>query len=237
MLVVAPLSGHHATLLRDTVRTLLQDHKVYITDWVDARMVPAGAGAFTLDDYVHTIRDFIRHNRREGAARHQRLPADGAGAGRGVADGERGRTRAAHADDDGRPDRSAPIADAGQRSGHHEAAVVVREPRHPRSAAQLSRPRPQGVPGLPAARRLHRDEPEPPLPEPLGFLPGPGERRQRRRRRPPQVLRRIQRRARHAGRVLPRHHPHRVPAASAAAGPVGRRRRTRAGRRTSSLPR
>jgi poly(3-hydroxybutyrate) depolymerase len=61
VLVVAPLSGHHATLLRDTVRTLLQDHKVYITDWIDARMVPTSAGAFTLDDYVHTIRDFIRH--------------------------------------------------------------------------------------------------------------------------------------------------------------------------------
>ena len=61
VLVVAPLSGHHATLLRDTVRTLLQDHKVFITDWIDARMVPTEAGAFTLDDYVHTIRDFIRH--------------------------------------------------------------------------------------------------------------------------------------------------------------------------------
>jgi poly(3-hydroxybutyrate) depolymerase len=61
VLVVAPLSGHHATLLRDTVRTLLRDHKVYITDWIDARMVPASDGAFTLDDYVATIERFIRH--------------------------------------------------------------------------------------------------------------------------------------------------------------------------------
>ena len=61
VLVVAPLSGHHATLLRDTVRTLLQDHKVYITDWVDARMVPLGAGAFHLDDYVDYIQEFIRY--------------------------------------------------------------------------------------------------------------------------------------------------------------------------------
>jgi poly(3-hydroxybutyrate) depolymerase len=61
VLVVAPLSGHHATLLRDTVRTLLRDHKVYITDWVDARMVPAGEGPFHLDDYVAYIEDFIRH--------------------------------------------------------------------------------------------------------------------------------------------------------------------------------
>jgi poly(3-hydroxybutyrate) depolymerase len=61
VLVVAPLSGHHATLLRDTVRTLLQDHKVYITDWIDARMVPLSAGPFHLDDYVAYIQEFIRH--------------------------------------------------------------------------------------------------------------------------------------------------------------------------------
>ena len=61
VLVVAPLSGHHSTLLRDTVKTLLRDHKVYITDWVDARMVAKEAGAFTLDDYVATIQNFIRH--------------------------------------------------------------------------------------------------------------------------------------------------------------------------------
>jgi poly(3-hydroxybutyrate) depolymerase len=60
VLVVAPLSGHHSTLLRDTVRTLLQDHKVYITDWIDARIVPADESAFGLDDYVHYIQDFIR---------------------------------------------------------------------------------------------------------------------------------------------------------------------------------
>src|SRR5437763_10369916 len=61
VLVVAPLSGHHATLLRDTVRSLLQDHKVYITDWTDARMVPVEAGPFHLDDYVAYMREFIRH--------------------------------------------------------------------------------------------------------------------------------------------------------------------------------
>ncbi len=61
VLVVAPLSGHHATLLRDTVRTLLPDHKVYITDWTDARMVPANQGTFHLDDYVAYVQDFIRH--------------------------------------------------------------------------------------------------------------------------------------------------------------------------------
>ena len=61
VLVVAPLSGHHSTLLRDTVRTLLRYHKVYITDWVDARMVSMGEGPFSLDDYVEYIEEFIRH--------------------------------------------------------------------------------------------------------------------------------------------------------------------------------
>ena len=59
VLVVAPLSGHHATLLRDTVRTLLRDHDVYITDWIDARMVPLDQGAFGLDDYIGMMRRFI----------------------------------------------------------------------------------------------------------------------------------------------------------------------------------
>lgn len=61
ILLVAPLSGHHATLLRDTVRALLPKHDVYITDWVDARMVPASDGTFCLDDYVRYIQAFLRH--------------------------------------------------------------------------------------------------------------------------------------------------------------------------------
>ncbi|KQU64491.1 MULTISPECIES: polyhydroxyalkanoate depolymerase [unclassified Rhizobacter] len=61
VLVVAPLSGHHSTLLRDTVKALLQDHKVFITDWTDARMVEQAAGPFHLDDYVAYVQEFIRH--------------------------------------------------------------------------------------------------------------------------------------------------------------------------------
>lgn len=61
VLIVAPLSGHYATLLRDTVRTMLQTHKVCITDWKNARMVPLSEGAFHLDDYVNYVQEFIRH--------------------------------------------------------------------------------------------------------------------------------------------------------------------------------
>ncbi|MDH5577828.1 MAG: polyhydroxyalkanoate depolymerase [Betaproteobacteria bacterium] len=60
VLLVAPLSGHHATLLRDTVRTLIAEHDVWVTDWVDARQVPLAAGPFHLADYVDTIGEFIR---------------------------------------------------------------------------------------------------------------------------------------------------------------------------------
>jgi poly(3-hydroxybutyrate) depolymerase len=61
VLIVAPLSGHYATLLRDTVKTMLQDHKVYITDWKNARLVPLSEGEFHLDDYINYVQEFIRH--------------------------------------------------------------------------------------------------------------------------------------------------------------------------------
>ncbi len=61
VLIVAPLSGHYATLLRDTVRTMLKDHKVYVTDWKNARLVPMEEGEFHLDDYVNYVQEFIRY--------------------------------------------------------------------------------------------------------------------------------------------------------------------------------
>ncbi|MDP3620153.1 MAG: polyhydroxyalkanoate depolymerase [Ramlibacter sp.] len=60
VLIVAPLSGHYATLLRDTVKEMLKDHKVYITDWKNARTVPLESGEFHLDDYVGYVQEFIR---------------------------------------------------------------------------------------------------------------------------------------------------------------------------------
>src|ERR1041384_7584304 len=55
MLIVAPMSGHYATLLRGTVEAFLPNHDVYITDWVDARTVPVAQGRFDLDDYIDYI--------------------------------------------------------------------------------------------------------------------------------------------------------------------------------------
>ena len=61
LLVVAPMSGHFATLLRDTVRTCLQDHDVYVTDWLNVRDVPLSAGRFGLDEYIEHVMQFIEH--------------------------------------------------------------------------------------------------------------------------------------------------------------------------------
>lgn len=60
VLLVAPMSGHYATLLRDTVLAFLPDHEVYITDWADARMVPVIAGRFDLNDYIDHIMGMLR---------------------------------------------------------------------------------------------------------------------------------------------------------------------------------
>ncbi|MBV9562232.1 MAG: polyhydroxyalkanoate depolymerase [Bradyrhizobium sp.] len=59
MLLVAPMSGHFATLLRGTVKTLLQDHDVYITDWHNPRDIPLARGRFGLDDYTGHLIDFL----------------------------------------------------------------------------------------------------------------------------------------------------------------------------------
>lgn len=59
VLIVAPMSGHFATLLRETVRTMLADHDVYITDWHNARDVPLHAGRFGLDEYTEHLMTFL----------------------------------------------------------------------------------------------------------------------------------------------------------------------------------
>lgn len=59
LLIVAPLSGHYATLLRGTVEGFLETHDVYITDWTDARMSPVWMGRFDLDDYIDTVRQAL----------------------------------------------------------------------------------------------------------------------------------------------------------------------------------
>ena len=61
LLIVAPMSGHYATLLRGTVERMLPGHDIYITDWRDAKLVPLSAGRFDLDDYIDYLIAFLEH--------------------------------------------------------------------------------------------------------------------------------------------------------------------------------
>jgi len=61
LLIVAPMSGHYATLLRGTVERMLPGHDVYITDWRDAKLVPLSEGSFDLDDYIDYLIAFLEH--------------------------------------------------------------------------------------------------------------------------------------------------------------------------------
>jgi poly(3-hydroxybutyrate) depolymerase len=70
LLIVAPMSGHYATLLRGTVEAFLPTHDVYITDWVDARTVPLIEGHFDLDDYIDYLEEMIRFLAEDGGPVH-----------------------------------------------------------------------------------------------------------------------------------------------------------------------
>ena len=61
LLIVAPMSGHFATLLRGTVERMLEGHEIYVTDWADAKMVPLAAGEFDLDDYIDYVIGYLEH--------------------------------------------------------------------------------------------------------------------------------------------------------------------------------
>ena len=225
VLVVAPLSGHHSTLLRDTVKALLHDHKVFITDWTDARMVPAEAGPFHLDDYVEYVQEFIRHIGPEVHVISVCQPTVPVLAAVSLM-ASRGEATPRTMTMMGGPIDARKQPDQRQQPGHQQEPQLVREQRHLARAAQLPRRRPARLPRLPAAHRLRGDEPRPPRLQPLRLLPRPDPRRRRQRRGAPPVLRRVQRRARHAGRVLPGHHQDRVPGLRAGQRHLGRARRT-----------
>ena len=92
LLIVAPMSGHYATLLRGTVERLLPSFDVYITDWRDAKLVPLSDGSFDLDDYIDYLIEFLEligEQHRRAAAHARGLPAGGAGL-RGDGADERG---------------------------------------------------------------------------------------------------------------------------------------------------
>ena len=224
VLLVAPLSGHHATLLRDTVRALLPDHEVYITDWVDASMVPLAQGRLHLDDYVDYMREFIRFLGPEAhviSVCQPTVPVLAAVSLMAAAGEDVPRTMMMM----GGPIDARRSPTAVNNLATPAAAQLVR--------AHVIQRVPVKYPGC--MRRVY-----PGFLQHLGFVAmnpsrhadahwdyynhlRPRRRRQRGRASP--VLRRVQRRARHAGGVLPRHHPEGVPGARPAEGPLQRARR------------
>ena len=77
LLIVAPMSGHHATLLRGTVEAFLPHCDVYITDWTDARLVPLAVGTFDLDDYIDYLRAMLENDAYEAALAELREDTQG----------------------------------------------------------------------------------------------------------------------------------------------------------------
>ncbi|MCX9147544.1 polyhydroxyalkanoate depolymerase [Erythrobacter sp. WG] len=75
LLIVAPMSGHYATLLRGTVERMLESAEVFITDWADAKMVPQGAGKFDLDDYIDYLIAFAEHVHAEAGGQRVHMMA------------------------------------------------------------------------------------------------------------------------------------------------------------------
>ncbi len=75
LLIVAPMSGHYATLLRGTVERMLQSAEVFITDWADAKMVPMSAGRFDLDDYIDYLIEFAEHVHAEAGGQRIHMMA------------------------------------------------------------------------------------------------------------------------------------------------------------------
>ena len=162
LLIVAPMSGHYATLLRGTVEGFLPNHDVYVTEWVDARVVPMSEGSFDLDDYIDYLISMLHFL---GGDVHviARVPAVGAGAGRGRAHGGGRRSAcAAFHGADGRPDRHADQSDRGQSARRPARHRLVPAQRHHQGAVPESGLHARRLSGLPPALRLHEHEPRPP---------------------------------------------------------------------------
>ena len=150
LLIVAPMSGHYATLLRGTVEAFLPHYDVYITDWANARMIPAAAH-FDLDDYIDYLVEICHSLKADGGALHTLgvCQPRGAAPGRRGVDGRRRRSPSAHDDDaHGRPDRYAALAHRRQSAGGEARQPVVPGQLHLSRALPLSRLRPPRVSGF-----------------------------------------------------------------------------------------
>ncbi len=162
LLIVAPMSGHYATLLRGTVERMLPRHDVYITDWRDAKLVPTSKGRFDLNDYIDYLIAFLE---RIGPGTHMLAvcqPSVPAYAATVLLSTDKSRYRPRTLDHDGRPHRHARGPDRRQPDRHGAPAAWFQPECAGDGAALLSGRRAEGVSRLPPAGRLHDDEPRQP---------------------------------------------------------------------------
>ena len=218
VLVVAPLSGHFATLLRNTVRTLLPDHDVYITDWHNARDVPLEAGAFGFDDYVDYLIKFME---KLGPGAHlvavcqpcvQALAAVAVMAANGNPAQPSSMTlMAGPIDTRVNPTKVNKLATSKPMSWF-ERNLIARVPWKYSGAPA------HGLSRLRAAHGVRVDERQPPLQRAPGALRASAQRRAREGAGHQDLLRRVFRRARSGGGVLSRDRQLGVPGIAAAEG-------------------
>ena len=179
VLIVAPMSGHYATLLRGTVEAFLPTHEVYITDWADARMVPLTEGRFDLEDYVDYVIEMLHElggNMHMIAVCQPSVPVLAAVS---VMEADARSLRSAVDDADGRPDRYPPQSDRGQQAAAETRHRLVPQQRHHQRAVSASRRDARRLSGLPAALGLHQHESRPPHRRAQGAVQQPGEGRRR----------------------------------------------------------
>ena len=234
MLLVAPMSGHFATLLRGTVKTLLQDHDVYITDWHNPRDIPLHAGRFGLEDYTDHLITFMD---KIGPRAHMVAicqPSVSALAAAAVMSETEPPRPPGDADADGRPDRHAHPADQGQRVRQEQADQMVRRESDQLRAGAVQGRVPAGLSRLRAAHRVRVDESRAPHQAAHGPRPSHRQGREGQGRDHQDVLRRIFRRDGPAGGILHRDRARRVPGTPAAAGQTDASRPAGESRRRSS---
>ena len=150
VLIVAPMSGHYATLLRGTVEAFLPKHDVYITDWVDARMVPLSDGSFDLDDYIDYVISILHYLGGDAHVIAVCQPSVPVLAAVSLMEARNDAYAPQFHGADGRPDRYPRQPDGRQHAGREARHRLVPPQRHHPGAVSQSRHDARRLSGLPA---------------------------------------------------------------------------------------
>ena len=172
LLIVAPMSGHYATLLRGTVQRMLPKHDVFITDWRDAKLVPMDEGSFNLDDYIDYLIEYCDAVMKRTGKRPHMLavcqPSVPAFAATAIMNADKHPATPKTLTMMGGPvdTRRAPTAVNTLATERPHCLVPAQRDRH--RTDDLPRIRPKGLSGVSAAGGVHDDEPRLSPRQPLG---------------------------------------------------------------------